>query len=86
MRTNQSTNMAIQIPSTPKPPLVASSVPRIRRNSHMDNVDAAMAKAVSPAARRVWGKVKAMGQNRMLMVPCIQMILNARSLASAETW
>lgn len=61
-RSNQSTNMAIQTPRTPKPK------PRIRimhsatRNTHMDAAETIMLYFTSPAARIPLGRVNARGQ------------------------
>ena len=73
----QSKNMAIQMPSTPKPQKRPIKTPRPTRSVHMDTVETMRVKRVSPAARRAWGRVKAAGQMTMPKPPCIQMIFSA---------
>ena len=62
MRRNQSVNMAIQMPTTPKPRNRPSKMPKPTRMVHMDTVETTMVNRVSPAARRAWGRVKDSGQ------------------------
>ena len=73
-RSIQSANMAIQIPSTPKPQYRPSRMPRPTRSVHMDTVETTMVNRVSPAARRAWGRGKEAGYRTLAAMPCIQMI------------
>ena len=57
MRRSQSANMAIQMPTTPKPRTRPSKMPKPTRMVHMDTEETTMVNRVSPAARRAVPKM-----------------------------
>ena len=69
IRQIQSMNMASQMPNTPSPSVFAKKIPVTIRKTHMEPTAISITYVVSPAAFRVWGKVKASGQSSTPIPP-----------------